>query len=106
MNKQTTSEILTLLKGPDFLKIGQAITHNQWEAAMLCVRRLEKRMSDLELDSFSRSMQGLKYAIQRKNLYEAKQALSIMITKRVQLINQLSDRCPSLLHSPDPSLKD
>lgn len=81
--------LIRFLKGQDFMKVGQAIHRQHWEAAYMTVRRLEMCAKELGFKSLERNWIGLKQAIQRKNTEEAKQILTLIINKRVQLLKIL-----------------
>lgn len=83
-------ELEEFLHSRDFMKIGQAITHGQWQVAAMANTRLTNQAKALELSVFLRPLQGLRQAILRKNEREAKQALAIVIAKRAALWKEQS----------------
>lgn len=70
------------------MRVGQAISHGQWQSAAMTIRRMEQRAKALELPMFDRQFAGLKQAILRKEESNAKQILSLITAKRVQLLKQ------------------
>ena len=88
---ELTEEQLTFLKGLDFLKLGQAVNHEQWQTAAMTVQRMERTIKQTGLSDMERNMMGLKQAIRCKNQMESKQILSQLVAKRVRLLNQVSD---------------
>lgn len=79
------------LKSYDFMKLGQAVTRRQWSAAGMTARRLRLSSQALGLDCFDRWWAGLAQAISRKDMQGAKQLLSLITQKRVQLRNVLAE---------------
>jgi hypothetical protein len=73
----------------DFMKIGQAINHNQWQSAAMIIQRMSKNAKDAGMIEFDRLFTGIRQNINRKNAYEAKQLLALVVNKRAQLINIL-----------------
>jgi hypothetical protein len=73
----------------DFMKIGQAINHNQWPSAAMIIQRMSKNAKDAGMIEFDRLFTGIRQNINRKNAYEAKQLLALVVNKRAQLINIL-----------------
>lgn len=74
----------------DFMKAGQAVNKEKWEAAMMAVRRMESGAQFLGAISWERYFQGLRQAIIHKNKLEAKQVLATIIQKRVQILNLIT----------------
>ena len=79
------------LKGLDFMKLGQAINHEQWQSAAMIIQRMSKNAKDAGIREFDRLFTGIRQNINRKNAYEAKQLLSLVINKRVQMLNQVKE---------------
>lgn len=76
------------LSGLDFMKLGQAINHEQWQSAAMIIQRMSKNAKDAGVGEFDRLFTGIRQNINRKNTYEAKQLLSLVVNKRVQLMNR------------------
>ena len=90
MNEESAeinAEIQKFLKSYDFMKLGQAINHSQWQAAAMIIGRMTRKAKELGLDTFDRQFTGIRQAVNRKNSQEAKQILSVVISKRVNMIN-------------------
>ena len=81
-------EQIAFLKGYDFMRLGQAIAHGQWQSAAMAVRRMEMKAKELEMGEFARSLGNLRLIIMRKEEVQAKQILSMITAKRVQLLNR------------------
>lgn len=86
-----TEEQLTFLHGLDFLKLGQAVNHEQWQTAAITAQRMERIIKRTGLSDMERNMMGLKQAIRCINQIESKQILSQLVAKRVRLLKQVSD---------------
>ncbi|MBE5944278.1 MAG: hypothetical protein E7258_05100 [Lachnospiraceae bacterium] len=81
-------EVTKFLKSFDFMRLGQAVNKGQWQSAAMTVQRVSKTAKALGLDIFERPLTGLRQAINRKDDVGAKQALSIVISKRVMLLKK------------------
>ena len=83
-----TEEQIAFLKSYDFMRLGQAIVHGQWQSAVMAVRRMESKAKELGLADFARLLGNLRLIIMRKEEAQAKQILSTITAKRVQLLNR------------------
>lgn len=83
-------EKLEYMNDIDFMRMGQAIAHEQWQVAFMTLRRLEQRAREIEFHDFGQQFVGLRYAIQREDIEEAKQVLTLITNKRVRIINEVS----------------
>ena len=81
-------EQIAFLKSYDFMRLGQAIVHGQWQSAAMTVRRMEAKAKELELGDFVRTLGNLRLIIMRKEEVQAKQILSTITARRVQLLNR------------------
>lgn len=84
-----TEKQLQFLKSLDFMKLGQAINHAQWQSAAMIVRRLDMMAKEADMPDFERQFAGLRQCINRKNSYEAKQILAVVVNKRAKYLNSL-----------------
>lgn len=75
------------LKSLDFMKLGQAINHGQWQSAAMIIQRMSRNAKDAGITEFDRLFTGIRQNINRKNAYEAKQLLALVMNKRVQLMS-------------------
>ena len=80
-------EQMRFLKSFDFLRLGQAVNHGQWQSAAMTLRRMESQAKQAGFSEFERPFAGLRTAILRKNPEEAKQILARVVAKRVQLLD-------------------
>ena len=86
-----TQEQQTFIKSLDFMKLGQAIDHEQWQSAAMIIRRMDNKAKEVELMGFERQFTGLRQCINRKDKAQAKQVLSIVVNKRVQIMKQMQE---------------
>lgn len=84
-----TQEQRQFINGLDFLKLGQAINHEQWQSAAMIIRRMDNKAKEAELTEFEKQFTGMRQCINRKDKAQAKQVLSIVINKRVQIMKQM-----------------
>ena len=89
--KEYPEELKAFLGGFDFMKLGQAVNRQQWQSAMITVRRMDQRCDALGLVCFKRSFGGIRQAVARKDVHQAKQLLASVVQRRVKLLKFLSD---------------
>ena len=82
-------DVIKFIKGYDFMRLGQAISHHQWQAAAMTIRRMEMQAKKPELAGFARQFAGIRQAIMRQNEREAKQILAQVTVKRVNMLKEL-----------------
>ena len=82
-------DVKKFIKSYDFLRLGQAISHHQWQSAAMTIRRMEMQAKKPELEMFARQFTGIRQAIVRKDEREAKQILALVTTKRVRMLEQI-----------------
>lgn len=70
------------------MKLGQAVNRGNWKIAALTVRRMEENIKKLGITAMERPLLAVRQSVNRKNTVEAKQALSVIIAKRVQMLKQ------------------
>lgn len=85
-------EVTSFIKSYDFMRVGQAVGHGQWQSAAMTIRRMDMQAKKLGAECFLRQFAGLKQAIARKNVQEAKQILVSVTAKRVKIIEALNER--------------
>lgn len=78
---------MKFLRSLDFMKLGQAINHEQWQSAAMIVRRLDMNAKEVGFVDFERQFTGLRQCINRKDVYEAKQIMAIVVNKRAKYLN-------------------
>ena len=76
------------LKSPDFMRLGQSISHASWQAAGMCASRMQKNAKEADIHDFDRQLIGIKQCIANRNKSEALNILALITAKRVQLINR------------------
>lgn len=74
------------LQSYDFMKLGQAINHRNWQVAAMTVQRMQKRIGELELHTFERQFVGIRQCILHKQDKQAKDILALVMAKRAQLL--------------------
>lgn len=78
-------QLYKFINGYDFMRLGQAVNSGRFESAAMCIRRMSMEVDKLGLECFQRSFAGLRQNIARKDSIEAKNILSLVIIKRIQL---------------------
>ena len=85
------TELTAFLESYDFMKLGQALQKEQWNSVMMILRRMDLTMKKLQTDSFARQVTGLRMAASARERTQAKQILSLMVARRVQLLKILKE---------------
>ena len=86
-----TKEQIDFLKSLDFMKLGQAVNREQWQAATMTIRRMDLKAKEAGFQDFERNFTGIRQCINRKDGNEAKQILAVVINKRAKHLNAISE---------------
>ena len=84
-----TKEQIEYLKSLDFMRLGQAINREQWQAAAMAIRRLDMKAKEVGMTDFERNYTGIRQCINRKDGNEAKQILAVVVNKRAKYLNEI-----------------
>lgn len=87
-----TKEQIEFLKSLDFMRLGQAINREQWQAAAMTIRRLDMKAKEVGMTDFERNFTGIRQCINRKDGNEAKQILAVVVNKRAKYLNSISEQ--------------
>ena len=87
-----TEEQIKFLKSLDFMRLGQAINREQWQAAAMTIRRLDMKAKEVGMTDFERNFTGIRQCINRKDGNEAKQILAVVVNKRAKYLNSISEQ--------------
>lgn len=85
-----TEEQIVFIKSLDFLRLGQAINHKNWQAAGMTVKRMEKNAKECGMDEFGKWFMGIKQCVAGGNREEALSIMTLVTNKRVQYMNKLA----------------
>lgn len=83
-------DVTAFIKSYEFMRLGQAIHHKQWQGAAMKIQKMSQTAKKLGMTGWEHLFTGIRQNINRKNEKEALQILSVMITKRVQIIELLN----------------
>lgn len=83
-----SEDILAFLESYDFMKLGQALNCENWQAAMMTLQRMQKKTQEINLDIFERQFMNIRQCIVHKQGKSAKDILAFVMAKRAQLLNQ------------------
>lgn len=81
----------SFLEGYDFMKLGQAIHRGQWSSAMMILQRVDAAVQRLGIRSMVQPLKGVRLAVLGRNGQQAKQALAVLVGKRVGLIKRMKE---------------
>ena len=79
------------LQSPDFMKLGQSINQNIWQAAGMCATRMQKNAKDADIHDFDRQLIGIKQCIANRNKKEALDILAVITSRRVSLLKNIKE---------------
>lgn len=77
-----------LMHSYTFLQLGQAISHDNRQAAIMALRRLENSCREVGFDEWKLQFAGLRSAIAGGKKQEALQILTFITNKRVQWLKK------------------
>ncbi len=81
----------------DFMRLGQALSRKQWQAASMKAMKMSVRARELGCVGIEKQMTGIRMNINSKNADEALQLLSLIVAKRVKILNYFQDRKKDML---------
>lgn len=84
-------EQLSFLRSYDFMKLGQAINHQNWQAAAMTAQRMQKQAKELGLDTFDRQLTNIRQCMLHKQEKQVKDILAVMTAKRAQMLNHMEE---------------
>lgn len=82
-----TEEQLKILRGYDFMRLGQSINSGKWQTVAIITKSLAKKLSDVGITEFDRWLTGIRQCANGRNKAEALQLMTLVTNRRVQLIN-------------------
>lgn len=83
-------DLSLFIKSYEFMRLGQSINHKQWQGAAMKIQKMTQSAKNLGMIGWEHLFTGIRQNINRKNEAEALQILSVMVTKRVQIIEILN----------------
>ena len=87
-----TKEQIEYLKSLDFMRLGQALNREKWQAAAMTIRRLDMKAKEVGILEFERNFTGIRQCINRKDGNEAKQILAVVVNRRAKYLNAISEQ--------------
>lgn len=79
---------LAFLQSYDFMKLGQAVNHRNWQVAAMTVQRMQSRVQELELHVFAKQLTGIRQCILHKQEKQAKDILALVMARRAQMLKE------------------
>lgn len=83
---QFVDEVDEFIHSLDFMRLGQAVSHGQWQSAGMKVAKMSAKAKSLGCVGLERQFAGIRGAINRRNSEEALHILALIITKRVRIV--------------------
>lgn len=76
------------LKSQDFMRLGKSISSGQWQSVMMVISRMQDQARRAGILDFERGLSNIRQCALRKDVNGAKNALAVLVNKRVSLINK------------------
>lgn len=92
MSDKDTKKQEDFYRNMDFMRLGQAINRSQWQSAAMIMQRMDRNAKEAEITEFERQFAGIRQCINRRNGFEAKQILAIVINKRARYLNERNNK--------------
>lgn len=77
------------VRSMDFMRLGQAINHKQWQAAAMKINKMSAEARQLGMTRWERPFAGIRQNINRRNQPEALQILATIVAMRVKMMELL-----------------
>ncbi len=74
-------------KSLDFMKLGQAVNHENWQGAASILCRMQRRSAEMDEDLFGRNFSALRQCLLHKDQTAAKSVLAVIAAKRAKIWN-------------------
>lgn len=98
IDNNKTDALKAFLNSFDFMRLGQAISSNNTQIAVMAARGLEDTARTVELPDFERLLSSIRLAMISGNSIEALDIMTQLTAKRVKLLNEV-DRVRRHRHS-------
>lgn len=92
MNEKYTKEQEDFYRSMDFMRLGQAINRSQWQSAAMIIQRMDRNAKTAGITDLERQFTGIRQCINRRNGFEAKQILAIVVNKRARCLNEMNSK--------------
>ena len=77
------------LRSYDFMKLGQAVNHCNFQVAGMTANRMLNKAKELNDDFFVKKLTSIRQCIASRNKEQSLNILSLMINKRARLLNDM-----------------
>ncbi len=81
----------SFLEGYDFMKLGQAVNRGQWSSAMMILQRMDAAVQRLGIQCMVQPLKGVRSSVLGRNSQQAKQALALLVARRVSLLKSIKE---------------
>ncbi len=81
------SAVCNFFNSKDFMRLGQSVNRQQWQAAAMQARKISDKANDLGIFAIERQMKGIRMNINAKNKEEVLGLLANVIQKRVKILS-------------------
>lgn len=76
------------LKSKDFMKLGQAITHQNRQVAIMTANRLIKNCKEAGVEGFEKNFTAIRQCVMAMKFSDALNILTLVTAKRVKLLKK------------------
>lgn len=85
--KEKAEEVRAFFESMDFMRLGQAVNHENWQAAMMIIKRMSARADELGLQDVSKKLVQIKGCVQGRNRAQALNGMTLLTGLRVKRLN-------------------
>lgn len=76
------------VKSKDFMKLGQALSHQNRQVSIITVNRLVKNCAEAGVEGFDKNFIAIRQCVMSMNYHEALNILAIVTAKRVKILKK------------------
>lgn len=76
------------LKSQVFLRLGNSINKGQWQSAVMTISRMQNTLHEIGFKDWDRNLMMLRMCVIKKDRVAAQNALAMIVSKRVALLNK------------------
>lgn len=85
--EKKAEEVRAFFESLDFMRLGQAVNHENWQAAMMIIKRMSVRADELGLPDVSKKLVQIKGCVQGRNRAQALNGMTLLTGLRVKRLN-------------------
>lgn len=79
------------LSSMDFMRLGQAVNHENWQSAMMIIKRMSSAAEEIGAEDFERMLSKIRVCVQSKSRSQALNALAMLTALRVRKLKEIKE---------------